>query len=113
MITEVGLYKIKFKGGYHLLRVAIQDKKKVFKIDHSIFEPIERLHNTDDYIEVICRINERTISSQDVHHPKITISWEDSEHRKFSMTMRNLWRLKSILLDLPFLQGPFQYVKKK
>jgi hypothetical protein len=64
-------------------------------------------------LEVICKVNERTISKQEIQDQKITISWEDSEHRRFSMTMRNLWTLKSILLDLPFLQGPFQYTKKK
>ncbi len=113
MISEVGLYKIKFKGGYHLLRVATQNGNKVFKIDHGVFEPIERLAKTDDYLEVICKINERAISKQEIQDHKITISWEDSEHRRFSMTMRNHWTLKSILLDLPFLQGPFQYTKKR
>ena len=113
MISEVGLYKIKFKGGYHLLRVALQNGKKVFKIDHGNYEPLERLSNTDEYLEVICRVNERYISKQEIQDHKITISWEDSEKRRFSMTMRNLWTLKSILLELPFLQAPFQYTKKK
>ena len=113
MITEVGLYKIKFKGGYHLLRIAIQAGKKVFKIDHGIFEPMERFHNTDEYLEVICKINECNISKGEVQHPKITISWEDNEYRRFSMTVRDVWMLKSILQDVPFLQGSFQYVKKK
>ena len=85
----------------------------MFKIDHGMYEPLERLANTEEYMEVICRVNERAISRQEVHDHKITISWEDSENRRFSMTMRNLWTLRSILLDLPFLQGPFQYTRKK
>ena len=96
-----------------MLRVAVQQGKKVFKIDHGLYEPIERLANTEEYIEVICRVNERALSKQEVHDHKITISWEDGENRRFSMTMRNLWTLRSILLDLPFLQGPFQYTRKK
>lgn len=113
MVSEVGLYKIKFKGGFHLLRIAVQGGKKVFKIDHGVFEPMERLHNTEEYLEVINKVNERTISKDDVFQAKITISWEDRDGRSFSMTVRDLWRLRSILQELPFLQVPLNYTPRK
>lgn len=113
MVSEIGLYKIKFNGGYHLLRISVQEGKKVFKIDHGNFEPMERLQNTDEYLEIISRINERYISDYDIFKPKITISWEDKDQRGFSMSVRDLWALRNILLELPFLQRPFQYTPKK
>jgi len=113
MITALGLYKIKFKGGYHFLRLSIQGGKKVFKIDHGNFEPIERLHHTEDAIEVICQVNEKNISPKDVRYPKMTLSWEDSEHRRFTMTFCDLWVLRNILQEFPFLQGPLNYTKRK
>jgi hypothetical protein len=113
MVSEAGLYKIKFMGGYHLLRVSVQGGKKVFKIDHGLYEPMERLHKTEEYLEVICRVNENTISKDDIFHAKITISWEDRERRGFSMTMRDLWTLRTILHELPFLQGPLNYTPGK
>ncbi|WKZ61361.1 MAG: hypothetical protein QY309_07695 [Cyclobacteriaceae bacterium] len=38
-----GLYKIKFNRRYHLMRIGTPSGKKMFKLDHGDWEPLEKL----------------------------------------------------------------------
>ena len=104
-----GLYKVKCNGRYHLMRVSTEGGRKLYKIDQGLYEPIEKLQEMEGYIELICQVNERSISNDDIRQPRITISWQDHEQREFRMTVRDVWALRNILLEYPFLKDPFQY----
>jgi hypothetical protein len=113
MAWKNGLYKVKCNGRFHLMRVSVIGGKKMYRLDHGLFEPIEKLQEMEGYIEVVCEVNEKFISRDDVRQQKITISWCDHENREFRMTVRDVWALRNILLDYPFLKDPFQYTPRK
>ncbi len=85
----------------------------MFKLDQIPYEPIERLQETEGHIELICKVNEHSLTSNDIQQPRITISWQDKEQREFRMTVRDVWALRGILLEFPFLKTPFQYTPRK
>jgi len=108
-----GLYKVKCSGRYQLMRVSVQNGKKVFKLDHGQYEPIEKLQEMEGYIELICQVNEQNITRHDIKQPTITIRWQDAEQREFRMTVRDVWALRNILQEFPFLKVPFNYLPRK
>jgi hypothetical protein len=111
MTMGTGLYKIKYKGRFQLLRIQIIKKQKFFKLNHAQFEPIERLHEMSDEVEFICRVNEDMLN-EEIKQARITISWKDEELREFSMTVCDVWSLRNILLEFPFLKRSFNYLPR-
>ncbi len=95
------------------MRVGMQQGRKMFKLDHGPWEPIEKLHGTEDSLELICQVNEHQPSRADIKEPRITISWVDNEQREFRMTVRDVWALRNILQEFPFLKIPFNYLPRK
>lgn len=95
------------------MRIVIMNGRKMFSIDGIPEEPIERLQETEGYLEVVCEVKESNISYQDIRKPRITISWEDQEQRQFSISTRDVWGLRGILQTFPFLQIPFHYKPRK
>lgn len=85
----------------------------MFKLDHGQYEPIEKLYELDEYLEMICQVNESTISHRDIKQARITIAWQDSEQREFRMTVRDVWALRNILLEFPFLKVTFDYLPRR
>lgn len=107
-----GLYKVKFNRRYHLMRIGTPSGKKMFKLDHGDWEPIEKLNGLEEALELLCQVDERTVH-KDIKEPRLTISWQDSEQREFRMTVRDTWALRNILHEFPFLQEPFSYIPRK
>lgn len=97
---------------YHLLRVGMWQGQKMFKLDLGPWEPMEKLHGTEDALELLCQVDERKVH-KDVKEPRLTISWQDSEQREFRMTVRGTLALRNILQEFPFLQEPFSYLPRK
>lgn len=95
------------------MRVGVQHGKKMFKLDHGPYENIEKLSDMEEYLELICQVNESNLANQDVRQPRITIAWQDSEQREFRMTVRDVWALRNILLEFPFLKHSFDYLPRK
>jgi len=77
MKLGVGLYKVKYKGHYQLLRISLISGKKFYRLDHGSCEPIERLYELGGELELISIVNEDLLGNEDIRHARITISWKD------------------------------------
>jgi hypothetical protein len=113
MRLGAGLYKVKYKGRYQLLRISLIAGKKYYRLDHGSCEPIDRLFELGGELELISIVNEDLLANEDIRQARITISWKDKEEREFSMTVCDVWSLRNILLEFPFLKRPFNYLPRR
>lgn len=113
MALTPGLYKVKIRKAFHLLRIRAANNKLWYSLDNHPEQPVERLVDAEGHVEVIEKVSENSIRYHDIRKARIHISWEDHENRKFEIAVSDVWALRGIFYAFPFLQNAFQYKPRK
>jgi hypothetical protein len=113
-IKRLGSYKPIFKRRYpesmfSFLRVVGNGDKRMYHIDHSNGRPSHQMGDFFHEYEIVCKLQ----SEPSIHRCEIVLSFCDHEGDEFLFTMADVWVLKHLFEELPWLQKPFQFVPRK